>query len=604
MKSHLLYLKDPLSSRFVGGGLAEVESLFGTPLPPLPTPEVEGGSEAYFVHFHPHLRTLLQRYIEDLLTQIAPGALGGKRPDAGAKVSSKYEAALKRTLTAARAADRRQGLANLFWLAHTKELVDCVKQMEKRSPEVRKLKYSLFPLLAPFYQRLDESARREVERLDPERASFLVGGREDVGLVDALIGDGFALTEGSISEFDFNQFLASNKRYRLSPDLFFEIYSVLARETERRLRDGDRGLLARAARHVPGLPRSQYQTPAGTVKLLMCAPIMSYLLADAWNVGSRLTASPKLRAGCERQRPEEIVDAFLELVAGVKRFEILCHVRDRIVLLQAFGGDRELEEKTRQAFRLYEFGEAAQIVNNAVNATVLFLDLRGFTKTSEGQISERDLTSEIYTVFDAFIPIVERFGGTVDKFLGDGIMVTYGADHADPLAPLNALRTAIVCQATLRRLREESKTYFKMGVAVHYGRAYVARFIAGSDSVHTTLIGRTVNLAGRLSSGAKAPTPEEEAQPQSVPVLTLPSGLSVFIDPTGALQNEGIVLSRETLGQLEALLPLGHANGVPGGRMEYLDDQIGRRIQIRYVGDAKFKGVRSSFPVYEADYED
>jgi class 3 adenylate cyclase len=602
--SHLLYLKDPLTSRFVGGGLAEAESLFGTPLPPLPTPEVEAGSEVFFVRFHPHLRTLLQRYLEDLLAQIAPGALGGKRRDSGGKVSAQYEAALKRTLTAARTADRRQGLANLFWLAHTKEIVDCVKQMEKKSPEIRKLKYSLLPLLAPFYQRLDESIRREVERLDPERAAFLVGGREELGLVDALLGDGFALTEASISDLDFNQFLASNKRYRLSPDIFFEIYSVLARETERRLRDGDRGLVTRAARHIPGLPRSQYQTQPGIVKLLMCAPIMSYLLADAWNTGSRLSASPKLRAGCERQKPEEIVDAFLELVAGVKRFEILCHVRDRVVVLQAFGDERELEEKARQGFRLYEFGEAAQILNNAVNATVLFLDLRGFTKTSEGQISERDLTSEIYAVFDEFIPIVERFGGTVDKFLGDGIMVTFGADHADPSGPLNALRTAIVCQTTLRRLREEGKTYFKMGVAVHYGRAYVARFIAGSDSVHTTLIGRNVNLAGRLSSGAKAPTAEDEAQPAAAPAPSRPSGLSVFIDPAGTLQNEGIVLSRETLGQLEAHLPLSHANGTAGSRMEHLDDQIGRRIVIRYVGDAKFKGVRSSFPVYEADYED
>jgi hypothetical protein len=36
--------------------------------------------------------------------------------------------------------------------------------------------------------------------------------------------------------------------------------------------------------------------------------------------------------------------------------------------------------------------------------------------------------------------------------------------------------------------------------------------------------------------------------------------------------------------------------------MEYFDEQIGRRLLIRYSGDAKFKGVRSSFPVYEVDF--
>ena len=108
-----------------------------------------------------------------------------------------------------------------------------------------------------------------------------------------------------------------------------------------------------------------------------------------------------------------------------------------------------------RGLRVYEFGEAAQVLNHAVPATVLFLDLRGFTSTSEGQISERDLTRELYEVFDDFVPIIERFGGTVDKYLGDGMMVTWGTERADPLDPLNALRAAVLCQESLRRKREE-----------------------------------------------------------------------------------------------------------------------------------------------------
>ena len=141
---------------------------------------------------------------------------------------------------------------------------------------------------------------------------------------------------------------------------------------------------------------------------------------------------------------------------------------------------------------------------------MLFLDLRGFTRTSEGQISERDLTRELYDVFDAFIPHIRRFGGTVDKFLGDGMMVTYGTTEANPLDPLNALRSAILCQETIRALRQQGKTYFKMGVAIHYGRVYIARFIADESSVQTTVIGRNVNMAGRLSSAAKKGFDEDD----------------------------------------------------------------------------------------------
>jgi len=228
---------------------------------------------------------------------------------------------------------------------------------------------------------------------------------------------------------------------------------------------------------------------------------------------------------------------------------------------------------------------------------VLFLDLRGFTRTSEGHISERDLTQELYGVFDDFVPIVERFGGTVDKYLGDGMMVTWGTDRADPLDPLNALRTAILCQDSLRRKREEGRTFFKMGVAIHHGRVYLARFVAGRGELHSTVIGRNVNLAGRLSSAAKRPIEEDDGA-SGAPVEALPlAGRGVSVDEEGALFNEGIALSRDALVQLEAHLAVVRTEE---GLVEYDDEAIDRRILIRYAGDAKFKGVRSSLPVYEA----
>jgi class 3 adenylate cyclase len=602
--SALLFQKESSESRFVGGSLGEAESLLGSPLPLLPPPEFEEGRAVFLVKFHPRLRTLLQRYLQGLLGQIGfesptPRREGGRR-DGAERDQVEYEAALGRVLHSARSVDRRQGLTNLFWLAHTRDVSVCLKEMESKSPAIRKLKYSLHPLLSSFYRRVEHQARRDFEKAQPEQATLVAGRRENTGLVDALIDDGFSFTEVSITGFDFNQFLASNKRYRIAADVFFEIYQILLRDTERRLREGDRGLLARVARHLPDLPREQYPAQSSVVKIMMNTHVMPYLLGDPWNAGARILASSKVRTEVERRGSAESIDAFLELVAGVKRFELLSLVRDRVALL----GERDLEDKASRGLRIYEFGEAAQVVNSAVNATVLFLDLRGFTKSSEGQISERDLTRELYTVFDAFVPLITRFGGIVDKFLGDGIMVTYGTRHADPLDPLNALRTAVLCQETLRRMREEGKSCYKMGIAIHYGRVYVARFIADEQEVQVTVIGRNVNLAGRLSSAAKKPLEEDEEGIEMLPPGPVrASGLVVTLDSSGMLFNEGVAISRDMLVQLESHLPLVHRSEDGGSVMEYFDESIGRRLVIRYAGDAKFKGVRSSFPVYEVDYE-
>jgi len=597
MGSDSLFLKDPVISRFLSGGLAEAEALMGSPLPSLPLPDLEGGRPVYHVKFHPQLRTLLSRWLQSLLREIGAELPPAQRGNGAGREAAEYEAALERMLRSVRVADRRVGLLNLCWLAHSRDVVESLRELEARHPSVKKLKYSLFPLLSSFYRRLDQSVRRAVEQADPARATFLAGARENVSLVEAIIEDGFAFTELSIGEFDFNAFLSANKRYRLAGDLFFEIYGVLLKETERRLREGDRGLQHRVARYLPGLPKEQLQTQAGIVKVMMNAQVLAYLLGDAWGTGARLLAVEKLRAEAGRRRSSEITETFLDLVKGVKRFEVISHLRDQITLMKF--GDQEEGARLDLGRRLFEFGDSAQVLNNAVNATVLFLDLRGFTQTSEGHISERDLTQELYTVFDAFIPHVRRFGGTVDKVLGDGIMITFGTRRADPLDPLSAVRTAVLCQDTLQRLREEKKTYFKMGIAIHYGRVYIARFIADEESVQTTVIGRNVNLAGRLSSAARKPIDQDEDSSDPAPPAR---EMQVTIDAAGTLFNEGIAISRDTLTQLEAHLPLVQAEG-PGSRtMEYFDEQIGRRLVFQYAGDAKFKGVRSSFPVYEVSF--
>jgi class 3 adenylate cyclase len=590
-----LFLKDPASARFLSGGLAEAETLFGRPLPILPPGELQEGREVYFVRFSPKLRPLLAPFLKGALAQVGltfPEL--SPRADARARELAEYEQAMVRTLVSVRSNDRRLGLANLFWIAMSREVALALREIEAKNPQVKKAKYQIHPLLAQFYRRVEQTVKKELDKA-PEAS--LTRGNENPGLVDAILEDGLAFTELGIGDLDLAALLRENRRYRISSDALFELQGILARDVERRLQAGDKGLLQRVARHAPGVPKEQQGTAQGALRLAFNPQVLTYLLADVWGTGAQLQASHRLKTEAERTN---LADAFLEFVGVLKRFELIADIRDRVRPV-----DADLEDKVRRGLRLYDFGESTQVLNNAVNATVLFLDLRGFTKSSEGQISERDLTRELYAVFDAFVPHVLRFGGAIDKFLGDGMMVHYGTTFTDPAAPLNALRTAILCQETIQRLRREGRTQYKMGVSIHYGRVYLARFIADDHEIQNTIIGRNVNLAGRLSSAAKKPMEEDEtSQEFGGPTSPARSNeLVVTVDGSGALFNEGIAISRAAFVQIEPQVELREIeeNGVRV--LQFKDSETNRKVRFRYAGDAKFKGVKASFPVFEVDYD-
>ncbi len=586
---------DPGSSRFVAGGLPEAEALLGTPLPVLPPPQLEDGREVLRVRCHPGLRTVLGRFLLALLRQFEAEATGALAPEYH-KEQSDYEAILLQILGSTRAADRRMGLLNLFWLAHARDVAGCVADLEKTAPFVKEHKVMLPSYLAPVYRRIDAMARRKAEAADPELAELRAGGRENESLIAALTEDGYAFTEAEVERLELADFVAANQRRRYPAELFSEISQVLVRETQSRLHAGDAGLLGRITRHMPRLSREQLEHPDGVLKAALNAHVMTYLFADAWGTGPSLLASATIRKAVKQRRPSEVVGGFLDIVEGLKRFEILCHLGARVRLGQGIAAEEELDERMRGGARVYEFGESAQVLNNAVNATVLFLDLRGFTQTSEGQVSERDLTRELYDVFDTFAAIVSRFGGSVDKFLGDGMMVTFGTSGADPGGPASALRVSILCQERLHQLREAGRSQFRMGVSIHYGRVYLARFFEGERSTQVTVIGRNVNLAGRLSSASKKASDEDEPTTGSEEVAP---PLRVTVDTDGALVNEGIVLSRAALVQLQSHVSVESTQERGEPLMHYLDAELCRRVVVRYVGDAKFKGVRASFPVFE-----
>lgn len=598
--------------RFLEGGVEEAERLFGGRLPALPAGElVEGDEVIFYIQHHPSLRGLAHGYLTSLFSELAPESTRqGLVLGAGQSVEREYGQLLQRTLSNALLHDRRSGLVNLFFLSHSREIAENAAKLAARNQGMAGTRFAIHPLLSGFLRSAWSAACREVEKQRPGQLHFVLGSPPRAPLVDAVIDDQLPLALTDIREIDFATLLTNNTRYRIPYEVFADIKDVLSQEIEERLGRGDPLLMVQVRRHLPSLDRESYLSPGQIVKILFNGPVRRFLLADSWRVGARLRGSRRLQTEVARGvDPLALLESFDELANAVQRFELVSRLREHIRLLPAVLSEDQLHEQFGQV-RRYFFSESVEVTGNATDATVMFLDLRGFTQTSEGAVSERDLAHELYTVFDPFIEIINRFDGTVDKFLGDGMMVTFGALHNTPYGALNALRTAVLLQDKIRELRREGKTEFSMGVSVHHGRVVLAHFMGSSGGPDTTVIGRNVNVAGRLSSASKRESADpflEDALEESLHrELEQParSELFVDVDAKGGLTNRGIAISRETLSAIEKVVNLQYPKRENGMQeAEYFDASINRKIRLRYVGDAKFKGVRSSLPVYSVDYQ-
>ena len=103
-------------------------------------------------------------------------------------------------------------------------------------------------------------------------------------------------------------------------------------------------------------------------------------------------------------------------------------------------------------------------------------------------------------------PIVDRHGGTLDKFIGDCIMVFFGAPAVDEKHALHAVQMALDMQQEMARLNENwrKRGYdpLHIGIGIHTGFVTVGSF-GSAEFLDYTVIGRAVNLAARIESQAE-----------------------------------------------------------------------------------------------------
>lgn len=136
-------------------------------------------------------------------------------------------------------------------------------------------------------------------------------------------------------------------------------------------------------------------------------------------------------------------------------------------------------------------------------AAVVFVDIRDFTPYAEQERPER-VVEFLNLVFSELVAVVFAHDGTLDKFLGDGLMAVFGVPNPSPDAAAKAVRAAVDMQACARRLSEAGGAgrEFRIGVGIAYGDV-IAGNLGSTERMEFTVIGDTVNYAARLQALCK-----------------------------------------------------------------------------------------------------
>ncbi|MGX9351334.1 adenylate/guanylate cyclase domain-containing protein [Shimia sp. W99] len=135
---------------------------------------------------------------------------------------------------------------------------------------------------------------------------------------------------------------------------------------------------------------------------------------------------------------------------------------------------------------------------------ILFLDMRGFTARTTGQLPY-DVVFLLNRFFDAIVPSITGAGGTVDKYLGDGLLAVFelSDERSSAMAALNAAAgISSALKVFNKALAAEKDTPVAIGMGLHLGELVLGE-IGAADHAPRTIIGDTVNTASRLEAETK-----------------------------------------------------------------------------------------------------
>ena len=142
--------------------------------------------------------------------------------------------------------------------------------------------------------------------------------------------------------------------------------------------------------------------------------------------------------------------------------------------------------------------------NERSEATIIFIDIRDFTKLAD-QLDPEKATEIINNIFAPIVGIIDKYGGSINKFLGDGLMAVFGTPFSHEDDPERAARASLKIMNSIDenekiKIGNQVKS-LKARIGINTGLC-ISGEIGSNSRKEFTVIGDTVNLASRLQANA------------------------------------------------------------------------------------------------------
>jgi adenylate cyclase len=142
--------------------------------------------------------------------------------------------------------------------------------------------------------------------------------------------------------------------------------------------------------------------------------------------------------------------------------------------------------------------EGTEAASDIRRVAVMFVDFRSFTEAARSR-SPQQVVDRLDGAFAVLVEILDRHGGIVNKFLGDGFLALFGAPFEAPEAAQHAVAAAREMLAAMEGINAGSGWPLRIGIGIHFGEV-VAGNIGSPRRKEYTVIGDTVNFASRLEA--------------------------------------------------------------------------------------------------------